>query len=192
VIKLVKAMHFEVELKFRVVHAGPIEAQLRSLGATVGEDVLQADLYFAHPARDFAVTDEALRIRRQGDHNAIAYKGPKIDSATKTRRELELPLPGGKESFAQFSELLAALGFSAVAEVRKRRRGASLPWRGAVIEAALDEVEGLGSFVELETIAEESNLEEAKTLVTSLAARLGLCDSERRSYLELLLDRQTD
>jgi len=153
---------------------------------------VQRDCYFAHPARDFAVTDEALRIRRVGDRNAIAYKGPKIDSATKTRRELEVPLAGGGESFAQFSELLAALGFSAVAEVRKRRRPARLRWRGAAIEAALDEVEGLGSFVELETIAEEGNVEEAKSIVASLAARLGLFDSERRSYLELLLDQRAE
>jgi adenylate cyclase class 2 len=52
----------------------------------------------------------------------------------------------------------------------------------------LDEVEGLGAFVELELAADESGLEEAKSRIASLALELGLSDSERRSYLELLLD----
>ena len=85
--------------------------------------------------------------------------------------------------------MLAALGFSSVAELRKRRRLASVPWRGATIEAALDEVEGLGAFVELELTADEGGIEEARTRIASLASRLGLSNSERRSYLELLLER---
>ena len=44
------------------------------------------------PCRDFAQTDEALRIRTVGDTSFVTYKGPKLDATTKTRRELELPL----------------------------------------------------------------------------------------------------
>ena len=90
-------MHFEVEQKFRVADIGAIEDQLRGLGAAIAAEMRQTDCYFAHPSRDFAVTDEALRIRRAGQGNSVAYKGPKIDAVMKTRREIEIPLPDGEE-----------------------------------------------------------------------------------------------
>ena len=62
-----------------------------------------------------------------------------------------------------------------------------LLWEDRRIEVALDRVEGLGSFVELELIAEQAGLESARQCVTSAAARLGLSETERRSYLEMLL-----
>ena len=68
------------------------------LGATIEPPVVQVDQYFAHPARDFAQTDEALRLRRVGKQNFITYKGSKIDATTKTRREIELPLAPGEEA----------------------------------------------------------------------------------------------
>ena len=85
-------MKLEVEQKFAVPDLGQLQTRLLELGAKAGEPQLQVDQYFAHPARDFAQTDEALRIRRIGQSNFVTYKGPKIDATTKTRRELELPL----------------------------------------------------------------------------------------------------
>ena len=81
-------MHIEVEQKFRAAHSPELLARLQRLGATIEEPIEQIDQYFAHPVRDFAQTDEALRIRRVGDLNFVTYKGPKLDSTTKTRREL--------------------------------------------------------------------------------------------------------
>ena len=89
---------------------------------TLGEPIVQSDQYFAHPARDFAQTDEALRIRTVGDTSFVTYKGPKLDATSKTRRELELPLAASDPDGSQFAELLAALGFTPVAIVRKQRR----------------------------------------------------------------------
>lgn len=185
-------MQYEVEQKFPISDLAAVEVRLRDLGARFGEPVRQVDRYFAHPARNFAATDEALRIRRVGNENFITYKGPKLDAATKTRREIELPLPGGEEHLAQFTELLTALGFSVVAEVRKQRRSAKMFWRERAVEAVLDEVEELGTFVELEILADASQLDAARGTLASLATQLGLAKSERRSYLELLLvSRQT-
>ena len=104
-------MHLEVEQKFKVASLAAVREQLLALGAEFGEPLDQADTYFAHPARDFAQTDEALRLRRVGGQTWVTYKGPKLDLATKTRHELELPLPAGSDAFERHSELLAALGF---------------------------------------------------------------------------------
>jgi adenylate cyclase class 2 len=180
-------MKIEVEHKYRVADAEALNAKLAALNASVDQPQLQVDAYFAHPARDFAQTDEALRIRRVGQQNYVTYKGPKLDAATKTRREIELPLPPGDFGAAAFAELLTSLGFRPVREVRKLRRRVEIAWEGHHVDAAMDEVEGLGSFIELELAVDESDVPAAKACLASLAQRLELRDGERRSYLELLL-----
>ena len=128
-------MKYEVEQKFPVAHMSDLEIKLAGLGATLSATEVEVDLYFAHPARDFTKTDEALRIRRKGTSHYLTYKGPKIDATTKTRREIELPLGSEDQSAAAWTELLMALGFTAVAEVRKSRRRRSSPGSGAIHSA---------------------------------------------------------
>jgi adenylate cyclase, class 2 len=182
-------MNYEVEQKFPVADLAALAARLTALGATVSEPQVEVDVYFAHPSRDFAQTDEALRIRRKGTSHFLTYKGPKVDAATKTRRELELPLCSDEESAAAWAGLLQTLDFTPIAEIRKSRRKAHVAWEGRRIEASLDEVAGVGTYAELELVVDQSDIEPAKAHIASLAAALGLSGSERRSYLELLLRR---
>jgi adenylate cyclase class 2 len=162
---------------------------LTARGASLGAAIDQYDQYFAHPCRDFAKTDEALRIRTVGGKSFVTYKGPKLDATTKTRRELELPLHPNDADGSRFSELLALLGFTPVAVVRKTRRSFQISRAGCVVDGALDEVESVGTFVELELRADEASLDETKRVVSTLAAELDLGPSERRSYLEMLLEK---
>ncbi len=182
-------MRLEVELKFPVQDLERVEGQLRSLGAEIAHPHEEVDRYYGHPARNFAQTDEALRIRQKGGHCFLTYKGPKIDPTTKTRREIDLPLPAGPDSFAAWDELLQALGFRPVAEVRKQRRKAFLTWQGYRVEISLDEVVELGSFVELELVSDPAGVDSARSALLALADRLELHQSERRSYLELLMKK---
>ncbi len=190
---------YEVELKFRVVDAAALERRLVALAARFREPVEQVDRYFAHPCRDFARTDEALRLRRTGDAVAVTWKGPRIDSATKTRQEIELGLAqaqpdpggprGGAATIGQWTSLLEALGFRQVREVAKRRRPARVLWQGAEVDVALDRVDGLGDYLELELQARPGEVPLARGCLESLARELDCVDPERRSYLELLLLR---
>ena len=100
-----------------------------------------------------------------------------------------MPLADGTERVAQYVQLLTALGFRSVAEVRKRRRYGQFEWRQFQIEATLDEVDGLGSFAELEIQVDASMLTQAQTELVALATHLGLPAVERRSYLEMLLEK---
>ena len=180
-------MQYEVEQKFPVMDIQALQERLIALGATIGEVQVENDLYYAHPARDFAMTDEALRIRRNGLKNFLTYKGPKIDATTKTRREIDLPLPDGEDSAQDWSSMLETLGFKPVGEVLKWRRKARILWQNQAIECSLDDVQGLGEYCELELLTNFADLEPAKACIASLADKLGLKQSERRSYLELLL-----
>jgi len=190
---------YEVELKYRVADGRAIEDRLASLGACWHGTTEQVDRYFNHPSRDFAVTDEALRLRSTAAGVAITWKGPRLDATAKTRREIELPLalaavPAAADAVAavpatldRWTELLEALGFRQVREVAKRRRLATVAWEGAAIEVALDHVAGLGDFVELELQAESAGIAVAAARIESLARELGCTNPERRSYLEMLL-----
>jgi adenylate cyclase class 2 len=184
-------MQWEVEQKFRVSDVPGVKARLTQLGASFTEPIEQIDWYFNHPARDFAKTDEAFRLRHVGEKNYITYKGPKIDQATKTRRELELPLPPGSNIPDDFAQVLTALSFRPVAKVKKSRVPGKLVWQGHHVELALDHIDGLGSFMEIEIVADDSDLEAAKESVHSLSKELGLTMPERRSYLELVLSVDT-
>lgn len=184
-------MQLEIEQKYPVPHLSPLQQTLENLGANFEPVIRQVDVYFRHPARDFAATDEALRLRCVGQANCITYKGPKIDAQTKTRREIELPLDSGPKSLESWSEMLEILGFRRVREVSKDRIPGNLEWEGMEIHLALDQVFGLGTYLELEILADEKELSTAKQRLASLAEKLGLRQPERRGYLDLLLSKES-
>jgi adenylate cyclase, class 2 len=180
---------YEVEQKHVLPDVRAFEERLAERGVEIGAVVNQSDTYFAHPCRDFSQTDEALRIRTVGgDKSFVTFKGPKLDTTTKTRHEIELPLDRSDSDGRQFAELLASLGFKPVAVVRKRRRPFELKVGDHKVEGALDDVEHVGTYVELELMADNAGMDAAKKTIAALAGELLLGPTERRSYLELLLE----
>jgi adenylate cyclase class 2 len=182
------AVRFEVEQKFPIADLADVQRRLETLGAKFEPPIEQVDCYLKHPARDFAMTDEALRIRRVGDERFITYKGPKVDPTTKTRREIELSL-GNTATADAWQEIFNLLGFKPVGEVHKTRRNTTIQWQGSEIKVSLDEVPPLGEFVELEIDAEAADVQNARECLAALARELELGTGERRSYLELLLGK---
>jgi adenylate cyclase, class 2 len=180
---------FEVELKFPIDDADDVTLAILARGARRGAVVRQSDLYFQHPSRDFRQTHEALRLRKTDDGLRITYKGPIIDSRTKMRRELELPIGGDREDFERWRELLIILGFEPVRGVDKTRAVYDLNWESRDLELAVDAVDGLGTFLEIESIAHDFDRDAARDAILRLADNLGLKNSERRSYLQLLMEQ---
>ena len=173
----------EVKLAIDEGTRSRLVARLNELGATPLGSRRQVDTYFAHPARDFAASDEALRLRLEVEELCITYKGPKLAPRLKTREEIEFGLATDLDSATR---LLERLGFRTVARVAKRRTDHRLDGPPAVT-VSLDEVEGLGSFCEVEIAATSaaagrSALEKAlRTLALDGAPPIS------RSYLEMLL-----
>lgn len=179
----------EIEAKFALTDFAGVAARLAEGGARPVEDRRDADHYFNAPDRDFARTDEALRVRRIGRRNMLTYKGPKIDRETKTRKEIEVPFADGDDAARDLLNLLAELAYRPVAVVRKHRRVYELQRDGFTLHVCLDEVEQVGRFAEVEIVADENDLDRAREVLRRVAGELGLTRSERRSYLELLLTR---
>jgi len=169
----------EIEIKARVDNFKKIEDRVLGLGGMFEREETQVDTYFNHPGRDFAKTDEALRIRRVEDACFITYKGPKLDDITKTREELE----EGVEDFERTKEILLRLGFLEVSSVEKRRRYFVIDDTSVM----LDDVAGLGKFVEVEKHADSYDPQSIVDFLLSLGVED--VDIEQRSYLGLLLEK---
>lgn len=170
----------EVEIKAHA-RVEPLEAELKRRGAIFEKATRQADVYYNAPDRDFGVTDEAVRLRRQGDRTFLTYKGPKIDAKSKTRKEIEVEV----SDFEKTRDILESLGFRKTLDVVKERR--IYHYRGA--EVCLDRIEGLGDFVELELQAEgPEDISAKRDALIALLRVLGV-EGEliRESYLEMLL-----
>lgn len=176
---------YEVEVKVACDHE-PVVARLSALGARSNGVVVQEDTYYDAPHREFAETDEALRIRRETGSNGetavrTTYKGPLVEAGSKTRREVETEVADADA----LDELFQAVGFEPAASVRKERARYEL--NGFTV--TLDTVDNVGEFVEVETEAAEDGIGDAREGAYDVLRSLELDpDTQiRTSYLELLL-----
>jgi len=177
----------EIEMKFPIADFAAMEAKLDAWKASPAERHVEADHYWNAPDRDFRKTDEAFRLRRIGPKNIATYKGPKQAGPAKTRTEIEVPLQDGEKAADLFCQLAEHLAYRPVAVVRKHRAMRSFHRQGFDLNICMDEVDGVGRYVEVEIVAPEGRKEEATAALTAVAAELGLANPERRSYLELLV-----
>jgi len=182
---------YEVELKVRATHES-IRDRLEEIDSTLIESVTQEDCYYNAPDRDFANTDEALRIRTETadgqTETRLTYKGPLIEQESKTRQEAETAV----EDADQLQSILEGLGYEPAAVVKKDRERYTVD--GCTV--TLDAVDGLGEFVEAELDVEtteadaDAEIERARDRLTAVLDQLGLDanDQIRTSYLGLLLE----
>ncbi|WP_407431259.1 class IV adenylate cyclase, partial [Methanobrevibacter sp.] len=172
------------EVKAKIENFEDMKKKLENLGAIKSKKEFQEDIYFNSPIVDFANTDEALRIRTTKENEKtnifITYKGPKIDSKSKTREEIEIEI----EDSEKCSKIFQHLGFTKVRAVRKNRQY----YTYENFEISLDDVEGLEPYMEIEISLEDGNdYNEAQEMIFELFSKLGINDGfERTSYLELL------
>jgi len=163
-----------VELKARDPDPGRSLAACAALGAEDAGVLAQRDTYF-HAARG------RLKLREEEGAPALLIAYARADAAAAREsayRLVGVPRPG------ELREALAAtLG---VAAVVAKRRHLHL-WRNVRIH--LDEVEGLGSFVELEAVvASGSDLARERELVRQLRERLAIEEASlvAESYCDLV------
>ncbi len=173
----------EIELKVRVDALEPVRNLLQQLNAESFGRVHEHDIYYNAPHRNFARTDEALRVRYAGGKAVVTYKGAKIKNlGLKAREELNTAVESGEV----FEKILARLGFMKTAEVDKWREN----YRYGNASIALDEVENLGTFVEIEVIA-GTETQAATERIDKIKKELGISgEAILASYLELLQSGQ--
>ena len=168
----------EIEVKARADHKQTKEL-LSGMGANFIGVQHHCDTYFNAPHRDFANTDEALRIRSVEGRSVMTYKGKKLDTVSKTREEFETPVDG-----ASTRSILFSLGFYESGVVKKTRE----IFRFENLTICLDNVKGIGEFIEVEITA-ESDVELHTKQIFAFLEKFGITeeDSIRTSYLEMVL-----
>ncbi|MDV0446879.1 hypothetical protein MsAg5_07420 [Methanosarcinaceae archaeon Ag5] len=170
----------EVEVKVKADHT-VVKQAILDMGAVFSGVEEQSDAYFNSPSRDFAKTDEALRVRLVNGAGEITYKGPKMDKVSKTR--IEFNSPADAETM---KSILLALGFFESGFVSKRREIYKL---GDFV-IGLDRVAGLGDYMEVETdVSSESTPDEIKKATDKIFQFLKSLGIEKdasikQSYLE--------
>jgi homotetrameric cytidine deaminase len=163
-----------LELKARDRDPEATAAWCRTLGATDAGELRQTDTYFTSRRG-------RLKLRSEGASELIAYARPDgAEPAESTYVLAPVSAP------AELTEALdAALG--TVVVVSKRRR--LFLWEGVRIH--LDEVDGLGSFIEFEAVLPDAgDPEAARAKLARLRRELRIEDDELVSvgYADLLID----
>ncbi|MFW9832676.1 MAG: class IV adenylate cyclase [Candidatus Thorarchaeota archaeon] len=184
---------FEVEVKVAIEDERVIRKKLIESGSEMLNSEVQIDIYFDHPCRTFIETDEAVRIRTRSPFDEeglstshvlkeLTYKGPKLDKQTKTRVEYSI----GIDDSEHLTSILESLSFTPITKITKKRTFFEL--RGITI--SIDDVEGVGLFLELESIVhKKGEMKSAKKVIFELLDELGISaeDTIRDSYLEMYL-----
>ena len=174
----------EVEVKAKINSFDEMKERLNNLNAEKIKNEYQEDIYFNSPVCDFSETDEALRIRKTKSENYqrlfITYKGPKIDSKSKTREEVEMEI----EDEIKCKKIFENLGFKEVRTVIKNRDYYKID----NFEISLDDIKGLDPYMEIEiTLEDNSDYSKAQESIFEMFKKLEITDGfERTSYLELL------
>jgi adenylate cyclase class 2 len=149
-------------------------------------EVLEIDDYFQHPCRDFGLTDEALRLRRDEQKDQVkiylTYKGPRETSYMKVREEINIELASSKCHDEMMKILLEKLGFKHIATIEKQR----IEYDCKSYTASLDIVKDLGLFVEFE-LKPEANPSELFGDIEKILGQNVKLELVEQTYLELFL-----
>ncbi len=137
----------EIEVKAKVRDAEALLRKLEELGCKLSEPVLQEDEVFnatgdvsSHPAGG-----NVLRIRHTNGKHFFALKRSTANELDCIEKELEVSEAG------IMREIIDLLGFVSAVQVRKMRRKGNY----GEYEICLDEVDGLGTFIEVEKMSDE-------------------------------------
>lgn len=178
----------EIETKARLADRGAVMQKLEALGCAFAAPKTQDDtVYVAKTGtlEEFLSNDVFLRIRIQdGQKVVLTAKKPVRKSAeVLVKHEHEIVADSAEQARA----ILELMGLKpAVRTVKVRRTG-----HVAGYEVCIDDIEGLGSFIELEKMAEAGDAEHIQAEMGEFLASLGIEASDRvtKGYDILMLER---
>jgi predicted adenylyl cyclase CyaB len=163
-----------VEIKAKVDHLGDLRMRVEDLSGSQGQTLIQEDTFFVIPGGRLK-----LRVCKGEDGQLIYYeRGDQAEPALSSYIVSETNDPSALKSI--LSRVLDVRGV-----VRKVRE---LYWIGNT-RVHLDEVDGLGSFLELEVVLNpDQGIEEGKATAIALMDRLDIKESDlvKTAYIDLL------
>jgi adenylate cyclase class 2 len=164
----------EIEIKARVRDEQATLRKIAELGIELGKTKKHHDVVFCRPGqKDYEPDSVWLRIRTENDQTVIwtlkKDTGRRLDSI-----EHEVEVSDGEE----LETMLRLMGLELYSDLTKTRRKAKY----GDIEICLDEVEGLGTFIEAEKITpNDAEPEPVRRVLWDLLARLGIKPEDESS-----------
>jgi len=192
ILKLItKNMNVEVEIKIEINNFDEVKAKVSALGKLI-KSIKQVDDYFIPSHRDFFAEKphptEWLRIRTNPDKVIFEYDksiNKKANGEQECAEEYETIISNADE----FRKILDFLDFKKVVTVDKQREY----WDCGDLEIALDKIEGLGNFIEVEAKGDFGSTAEAKKACLKFLEELGIKNAENiqinKGYPVLLLEK---
>jgi adenylate cyclase class 2 len=162
----------EVEVKYRIADVGAVEAALLRHGIRLGPATVQDDQAYAPEGWSYG--DDKLgvsfvRLRTVGDTHIFTLKRPAENALSCAEHETAV------EDRDAMDAAIAMMGFSPTVRIIKTRRAAHLD----DLSVCLDDVVGLGAFLELERLVrDDCRGEEVQRELAQFVASLDI-DAER-------------
>ncbi|MFJ9626648.1 class IV adenylate cyclase [Streptomyces sp. NPDC101175] len=163
----------EAELKARV-HAPEAVMGRLDERATARSEVYQ-DTYFDRPDGSLTKADQELRVRTvhgpDGTRTVLTFKGAVVDEESGSKPEAETRVEDADAVYT----ILRGLGYTPVIAFSKRCRNYDFEARGRRMLATLVRVPEIdGTFLEVETMADEDDVTAALDDVRAVLAELGI------------------
>lgn len=183
-------MH-EIEVKVALRDVDAVMRAIEALGCTWGEYIHQDDTVYVRDVSSpeaYLRNNDFLRLRVQNNDKVIftlKHHPERADDPDSAPLEQELTV----ESREGMEKVLNTLGFSEAVRLQKKRRKTNYKkW-----EICVDEVEGLGAFIELEELAgPEVSVPEVRKAMRAFLHSVGIADTEQfaQRYDTLLLEKK--
>jgi adenylate cyclase class 2 len=164
----------EIEVKAKVKDFKKILIELNKLSCKLSEPIDQEDSIYLPDGVNFTeigMDTNVLRIRKQNDKSLLTLKRNGSGPLVKIEKETVI------ENSNQMEEILEYLGYYQVMKVKKQRIKCN--YNG--MEICLDNVEGLGTYIELEKITSDEPLKVQEDLLSVLES-LGVDINDRVFY----------
>lgn len=173
----------EIEVKYRIQDKEALLAALKLRGIELGEAVYQDDQAYAPQGWSFEDSKlgvSFVRLRTIDDRHWFALKQPTINAQSCLEYETEVA-----DREAMHGAILQ-MGFYATVRVAKERRTAV----AGDISLCVDELEGVGTFLELERmVADDASSEEVQAELVDFVAGLGIVAERTEETYDSLVPR---
>lgn len=159
----------EIELKFRVKDQKAFLDKLQCLGCRIAAPLQQIDTVFVNDLNNVESTKDSIWIRIRQEEGHVELNLKKQSSKIQESQEIEFRV----ESYEKVTQFLETLGYKKWVIVNKKRRYTTY----LNYNLCLDEVEKLGTFIEIELLVDDTDKRDYMDQLMSFARDLGLDES---------------